>query len=228
MTSTDTYRAPKTLSILAIAPLAGILAINVLHIFLSLGEIVFPRALDIGSVSIWLAGMGMLSLLEQLLRIFAAVFFLVWLFRIYKNLGPLKADYLEHSPGWAVGYWFIPILNLFKPYQIVQEAWRESDPDFDPELNFLSRHSGTNPMILGWWLLYIVSNISVRVADAIFDKTSMGYFALSMMITGFLVATAAFLAITVVRDITRRQEERAKKLSTLESFNMPPPPPNFT
>ncbi|QYO65100.1 DUF4328 domain-containing protein [Leptolyngbya sp. 7M] len=44
------------------------------------------------------------------------VLFLVWLYRAHKNLFSLKPTHLDFSPGWAVGWWFIPFLNLVRPY----------------------------------------------------------------------------------------------------------------
>jgi hypothetical protein len=55
-----------------------------------------------------------------------AIFFLRWFQRAYANLRPLGAE-PKHSSGWAIGYWFIPILNFFRPVQMAGEIARGSD-----------------------------------------------------------------------------------------------------
>ena len=57
-----------------------------------------------------------------------SVAFLMWIHRAYRNLPALRGTPLKCSPRWAVGYYFIPILNFFRPYQVMKEIWRESDP----------------------------------------------------------------------------------------------------
>src|SRR5438093_12382214 len=54
--------------------------------------------------------------------------FLTWLQRAYRNLPALHATELRYTPGWAVGSWFIPLVNLFAPHQVVSELWKASDP----------------------------------------------------------------------------------------------------
>ena len=44
---------------------------------------------------------------------------------------PATLDYHDQrfSPGWSVGWWFIPALNLLRPYQVIKEIWRGSYPN---------------------------------------------------------------------------------------------------
>ena len=53
---------------------------------------------------------------------------LVWIYAAHANLPALRGTNLEFSDGWAVGWFFVPIANLVKPYQVVREIWRSSDP----------------------------------------------------------------------------------------------------
>ena len=50
------------------------------------------------------------------------------------------------SAGWAAGYFFIPIMNLWKPYQAMKEIWQGSDPD--PTVHAFSVRV---PALLPWW-----------------------------------------------------------------------------
>ena len=227
--SNDIYRSAKTQSFLAIGALAGLVGCFLLMFILSFVQIVFPGSdINLGdgeSMPIVYFAIGLVALVQILLRVVLVVLFLIWLYRAFNNLPALGARNLEFSPGWAVGWWFIPFANLVKPYQIMGELWNASDSDFDPEL-FLSNNVGT-PSIIGWWWgLFIVGNIVGRISDAMAD-TSLSSSLVALMIYCALQGAAALLIINIIRRITREQELRFQKLGTVNQFQSPPPPPTF-
>src|SRR5207247_3641963 len=59
----------------------------------------------------------------------AAIAFLRWLHRAHRNVVELGATDLRCGPGWAVGIWFVPIANLWRPKQVIDEVWRAIDPE---------------------------------------------------------------------------------------------------
>lgn len=65
--------------------------------------------------------------------IFAAIFFIRWLHRAYANIVPLGAQYPRYSTGTAIWSWFVPILNLWRPKQVINDVWRASDPEASPD-----------------------------------------------------------------------------------------------
>ena len=70
---------------------------------------------------------GIVGLLQSGLGILTGITFLKWIYRAYKNIQGFGAEGLRFSPGWAVGYYFIPILSLIRPVQVMSEIWRASD-----------------------------------------------------------------------------------------------------
>ena len=70
---------------------------------------------------------GIVGLLQSGLGIVTGITFLKWIYRAYKNIQGFGAEGLRFSPGWAVGYYFIPILSLIRPVQVMSEIWRASD-----------------------------------------------------------------------------------------------------
>jgi hypothetical protein len=74
--------------------------------------------------------------------------FLMWIHRSHRNLSAFGAQGLTFTPGWAVGWWFIPIFNLFRPFQIVREIWQASDPGMPAGAAW--RRAPSSPLI-GWW-----------------------------------------------------------------------------
>jgi Domain of unknown function (DUF4328) len=57
-----------------------------------------------------------------------AIVFILWFFRAYRNLGRLGINGLRWSERWAVGAWFVPLLNFVRPKSIANDIWRGSDP----------------------------------------------------------------------------------------------------
>src|ERR1700754_3506800 len=52
------------------------------------------------------------------------IVFAVWIHRANRNARALGAVGMRFSPGWAVGWFFVPIANLWKPYQAMKEIWQ--------------------------------------------------------------------------------------------------------
>jgi hypothetical protein len=52
---------------------------------------------------------------------------LMWQHRAHRRLRELGIQDLEFTPGWGVGWWFVPVANLFMPYKAVKELWRAGD-----------------------------------------------------------------------------------------------------
>ena len=227
------YRSPRVLAYLTMCALGSLVITNLLSTLFGFGEVLFqqPIELDDGEyMSLWFLFIGLISILEIFQYVATAVLFLMWLFRVYKNLPSLRAANLEFTPGWAVGWWFIPFANLVKPFQVVREAWRESDPDFDPSLNFLSGGTGSAPSLFGfWWAFWILSNITNNISSRLVDdsgtQVSEGFIAV-WIVASVLSLIAALLAILVVRSITERQDARFQNLHKMQVYS-PPPPPNF-
>lgn len=100
---------------------------------------------------------AVVSSINVLLLLLSSIFFLVWLYRAYDNLYKLGVYGLSCTPGWAIGYWFIPIVSLYKPYVVVNEVWEETQDHILPknEKGNIERSS-----IVGlWWFLYIFNII---------------------------------------------------------------------
>ena len=62
-----------------------------------------------------------------LLRLSLIPVFLVWFYRARKNADG-RGQRQRWSPGWAIGAWVVPIVNLWFPYQIMADIWRANLP----------------------------------------------------------------------------------------------------
>lgn len=86
------------------------------------------------------------------------VLFLQWFRRAYFNLHK-RVNNLSYSDGWAVGAFFVPIVNLFRPYQIMKELYVETR-------NFLkSPNVELRTNVIGiWWALWISTSVTSRIS----------------------------------------------------------------
>ncbi len=166
------------------------------------GEDAWPNALR-----------GLTLLLELLVLVITAVLFFIWLHRVNKNLRPLGALYVEFTPGWAVGWFFIPFANLVMPYRVVKEVWTKSAPDVSSTSEAF-RPTDSASLVGWWWGVWLISNVLLRVAAALSESKSADTLFLSLKVDMFASAfriAAAALAIMVVHGIYKRQEERSKQ-----------------
>jgi Domain of unknown function (DUF4328) len=156
------------------------------------------------------------SIAQVLVLIAAAVLFLRWFYRAYSNLEPLGATALRSRRGWAIGIWFVPILNLWRPKQLADDIWRASDPGRPIQQGGGWRDAKV-PALLGWWwgfylLTWLVANYALRseggVADIEQEMTATGAY----LVSDVTAIVAALLAIKVVTRLTERQEARASKV----------------
>lgn len=155
-----------------------------------------------------------LGLLDIGLLVGTAISFLMWFHRVRTNLPPLGIADARWSPGWAVGWWFVPVMSLFRPYQVAAEIWRASDPAATPA----GWHERPVAAVLGWWWALfvastIVEQVSFRLWMRVDDDTAtefMQNLALVDTAAALLNVIGAWLAIRVVAEIERRQNDRVR------------------
>jgi hypothetical protein len=148
-----------------------------------------------------------------------AVFFLIWIYRTHKNLTVLGATELKYSPGWAVGGFFVPLVNLFRPYQVVTEIWKASAREArrGGGINWKYEHV---PVYFGvWWGLGLLSGFFNFFSTFVIlggGQTNQLLVASRYRIvyTAVNIAYAA-LAIAVVMRITARQETTNRANSSM-------------
>jgi hypothetical protein len=92
----------------------------------------------------------------------SVVLFILWFRGAYYNLHT-KLDYLSYSEGWAAGAWFVPIINLYKPYKIMKELYEETKIQLGR--NRIAHDGELNLNLPGiWWTLWILNNFVAQIA----------------------------------------------------------------
>jgi hypothetical protein len=122
---------------------------------------------------------------------------ILWFRRAYKNLKSMGRN--SYGPGWAIAGWIVPIMSLFRPYQMAKELVRES-----PRVR---GNEGTG-LVGIWWLLYVAGTLGNQVIGRLAQDTLDDVILHDMLRVALLglscVAGVAWIAI--IRVVTRRQD----------------------
>ena len=159
-------------------------------------------------------GTAGLFVLETLILIPTAVLWCVWQFRAQSNLHAMGVGSLRFTPGWAVGWWFIPLANIVMPYRAMRELWQASEPGAGAVDWKMVRPS---PLLGVWWAAWLLGRyVLPTVAFGFSNETIDGLIARSWLFIGTEVAiiAAAILAILVLRGIEVRQEAKFERTSS--------------
>lgn len=82
-----------------------------------------------------------------------AILILMWIHRANFNARQLGATGMEFTPGWSIGWYFIPIAYLWKPYQAMKEILRASKNPVNWQ------DQSVSSVLPWWWFFWIISNI---------------------------------------------------------------------
>lgn len=106
---------------------------------------------------------GLMGIFYFLLNILTIVFFLMWFRRAYANLGRLGVKHLDHEDSMAVWGFFIPFVNLYRPFQIARETATEVNSLLD---KLIEGPAGKIPIwiVSLWWALFWIRNFLDNLA----------------------------------------------------------------
>ena len=90
------------------------------------------------------------------IEIVSLIMTLYWFYRANKNIHAFGAKEVS-SPIMAVIWWFIPILDLWKPHSVTQQIWKASNPQIILSNGIEWKNSPRSNVILLWWILFLLS-----------------------------------------------------------------------
>ena len=159
----------------------------------------------------------LVGMLQTLVTIVSGIVFLFWTYRVCQNAHYLNMVSMTNTPGWAVGWYFIPIFNLWRPYLALREAFVAS---CHPE----GEQSSGTTMIGIWWFVYIFSaffgRIVFRMSLRIGDEPEMAelFTVNGLQIVGNIVGVLlSILTIVILLRFLRCQRE-TKEMIIVDDF----------
>lgn len=226
--ATVVFRSPDGVARWLKRFLFAMLGVTVVCVVAGLSEVeLLSRATSVGISDAEMSAndlrQGLIRLLQFFVFLAVSIAFLVWFHRVHKNLQALGAGDLTYTPAWAVGSFFVPILNLFRPLQVMREVWHCSDParleqDNAPFGPCARDRLGTPSLIRWWWALYLISyflgNAIFRLSFA--DDPTIGelkVLSILVVISDFLDVAGVLVTVSLVKQITTWQGQRASRIS---------------
>jgi len=137
---------------------------------------------------------------------------LMWIYRANHNARQLGAADMRFTPGWAVGWYFIPIAWFWKPYQAMTEIWRASVNPSD------WRATPVSPLLRWWWGLWIVPSwgldgvdlvASFRLDEAGFETVD----AATNLVENLMDIPLAFVLVAIITAVTQLQTAHHRRQS---------------
>lgn len=124
-----------------------------------------------------------------------------WIYRANSNAQGL-ANGMSMSPGWNIGWFFVPIAHLWKPFVGMRETWAIStDPARWTSISIPAR-------LWAWWICWAVSDVLGWISLALsWDKYATAVVPyLPLDIAAYAAQLLAILLlIASVRALSRRQ-----------------------
>lgn len=147
-----------------------------------------------------------------LLLIMTAVFFLVWVFRSNKNARALGTQGMKYSPGWSVGWFFVPVASIIMPGKVLQELWNASQYSSE---DWSSKPSDRT--VLLWWGLWGASSaleqrmfVKSLTAETVNELYNAAIFTVVVDVLDIFLCLVSFI---LVGKISELQTNRARTIA---------------
>lgn len=164
--------------------------------------------------------------IQLVAQIVPVILLVMWVYRANRNARALDAPDMKYTPGWSVGWFFVPIASLVKPYSVLKEIWQASSP---LKTGQSWREAAVSPLLTVWWVMWIACCVVQYSPGSIL----MGYQRLSdfsrlgstyqasiwewgfgLMVKSVLEIILSGLTIPVVIWITSLQEQKVKAMDS--------------
>jgi hypothetical protein len=83
-----------------------------------------------------------------------AVLFLRLLYKAVQRAKGFAVPFTYVSSGWAVGYWFIPLMNLYRPFQAVKALFAACTQEAGPT----AKPAAGEQLLSAWWAMFLIGN----------------------------------------------------------------------
>ncbi|HJR85140.1 MAG TPA: DUF4328 domain-containing protein [Nitrososphaeraceae archaeon] len=161
---------------------------------------------------------SIIGTIEFPLLILSSILFFYWFYRAYRNLESLGALGLTFNPKWVVGYFFIPFLCLWKPYEALKEIWKVSDP-YNTSEDYMWRSAKVSRVLAFWWITFVLSNMTgtLLLTGAFRTETLEDWIRLDMydIAASIAIMISDAILIYIMKKISSRQEMKNSNLSLI-------------
>jgi len=146
-----------------------------------------------------------IGIIQIIVFIISAITFIQWFRRAYFNLH-LRVNHLSQTEGWAAGCWFVPIVNLFRPYQIMKELFQATH-FFLKRNEVHTREHFSMPSLSLWWTFWIIDRFVGQFvfkyamkADTIEELTTS---TIAQLISNGIGIVLAIITINIITEYSK-------------------------
>jgi hypothetical protein len=128
----------------------------------------------------------------------AAAVWTMWLRRCYENLHSFEERNLRFSVAQATWCWYIPFVNIVRPYQVTYETLERTT------------HNGRTSLVGLWWAWNFFGGITANAVGKlpINNGQELQTSSLAWAFESLIALCSAFIAIMLVWRVTRAQQSR--------------------
>lgn len=139
-------------------------------------------------------------------------FFIIgrWLYVSAKTNQLLGVEKLRVTPGWAVGWFFVPFANLVMPYRALKEIYKASFNNGDWEQNPVPFHFPV------WWTFWITTSVLGNVYSRMYDALGDSYTFTDLNEISYLgigsnvsAIVSAYFLLIIVNVVAKNQGENS-------------------
>lgn len=137
----------------------------------------------------------------------AGITFVVWLYRARRNAELVNGAEHRRARGWVIGSWVCPIVNLWFPYQVVDDVYRASDPNAPTDL-YRTTGLPSAPVVRWWWAAFLSSDVVGLWFNAAVGQDVVGWLRRQLVVNVLvtvLLCVAAVLLARIIRQVTEWQ-----------------------
>lgn len=160
--------------------------------------------------------LALVGLPQFLLFLIGGVLALKWIHRSCYNARQFSPESVTTTPGWSVGWYFVPIMNLWRPYQAMKEIWEASIP------TSIQVKDATS-ILRSWWFLWIVSGAAGRAATRASLKAEeldeLISASMATMLSDFLSVPLCVVFYILVARLYKMQQARHQEI--VSNMNQP-------
>jgi len=126
-----------------------------------------------------------------------------FLFLASRNAMAINADPKAITPGWAVGWYAVPIANLLMPFKAMKQTWNRLIPE-----------DGTAPKwLLVWWISWVAMNLFDRVLGRLPAPDNLPVYITynqAFVVSGFLWLIPSYFFARIIRQLAAAKHNPAE------------------
>lgn len=151
---------------------------------------------------------SLIGTMNFIVFIVSGILILRWIHRANYNARQLGAENMKFTPGWSIGYFFIPIKSFWKPYQAMKEIWKATKNPSD------WTSQSTDGILPIWWSLWLLSlflgQAILRISARAEEIHELLYLNILSQVSNAIDIGLAFVFLRIVKNISNFQAHNVK------------------